>query len=65
MLDDAIARRHAKLLGLAVTDTLGVLLRAKETGLVPAIRPAVDQLARLGFRLAHETRAAVIKLARE
>lgn len=65
LLDDAIARRHAKLLGLAVTDTLGVLLRAKETGLVPAIRPAVDQLARLGFRLAHETRAAVIKLARE
>jgi hypothetical protein len=65
LLDDALARRHAKLLGLSVTGTLGVLLKAKEVGLVPAVAPLVDRFARLGFRVAGETRAAVIKLAGE
>jgi hypothetical protein len=65
LLDDALARRHAQLLGLTITGTLGVLLRAKEAGLVPAITPVVERLERLGFRLAPETRVAVLKLAGE
>ena len=65
LLDDALARRHAKLLGLVVSGTLGVLLKAKQVGLVPAVAPLVDRLDVLGFRLAAETRAAVLALAGE
>ncbi len=65
LLDDALARRHARLLGLPVTGTLGVLLRAKASGHIPAIAPIVERLERLGFRLASETRAAAIRLAGE
>jgi predicted nucleic acid-binding protein len=65
LVDDALARRHAKLLGLTITGTLGVLLRAKQAGVVPAVSPVIEQLERLGFRLAPETRTAVVKLAGE
>jgi predicted nucleic acid-binding protein len=65
VLDDALARRHARLLGLTVTGTLGVLLRAKKEGLLPAIAPVVDTLEQLGFRLATDTRAGVLRLAGE
>lgn len=65
LLDDALARRHARLLGSPVTGTLGVLLRAKTAGLLPVLVPVVDKLEQLGFRLAPETRAGVIRLAGE
>lgn len=60
-----LARRHARLLGLTITGTLGVLLRAKNEGFLPAVAPVVDKLEQLGFRLAPETRAAVLRLAGE
>jgi len=65
ILDDALARRHAEVLGLRLTGTLGVLLDAKRGGLVPALTPLVDELQRLGFRLSKDTRNAVLRLAGE
>jgi hypothetical protein len=65
ILDDALARRHAEVLGLHLTDTLGVLLDAKRAGLVPALTPLIDELQRLGFRLSKDTRNAVLRLAGE
>jgi len=56
---------YAQQLGLTVTGTLGVLLRAKQKGHLVAVTPCVDRLNQLGFRLAARTRAAVIKLADE
>jgi predicted nucleic acid-binding protein len=65
ILDDALARRHAEVLGLRLTGTLGVLLDAKRAGLVPAVTPLVDELQRLGFRLSRDTRNAFLRLAGE
>lgn len=65
ILDDALARRIANTQGLRVIGTLGVLLEAKRTGHVPLIRPYLDQLDTLRFRLAPHTREAVLKMARE
>jgi predicted nucleic acid-binding protein len=65
LIDDGLARRHAALLGIKITGTFGVLLRAKANGHVPAVQPSVEQLAHLGFRAAAETIAAVRKLAGE
>ena len=39
LLDDGLARRKARLIGLHMTGTLGILLMARETGLIPAVRP--------------------------
>lgn len=51
ILDDLAARRLAGALGLPVTGTLGVLILAKRRGLVPAIRPLMDALVAVKFRL--------------
>ena len=65
ILDDAMARRHAQVLGLRLTGTLGVLLDAKRGGLVTDVAPLLDDLQSLGFRLSGTTRDAVLRLARE
>jgi predicted nucleic acid-binding protein len=65
LLDDAVARRYAKHLNLRVTGTLGVLLKAKSLGHLPLVRPVLDRLDALRFRLDPATRATVVKLAGE
>lgn len=65
VLDDALARQLAEVLGLRLTGTLGLLLDVKQAGLAPALAPVLDQLQALRFRLAPHTRAAVLKLAGE
>lgn len=65
VLDDDRARRYARERGLAVTGTLGVLLKAKAAGLVSRVHPILDELDGLGFRLALVTRNAVMRLAGE
>ena len=51
-LDDAEARRCARSLDLPVTGTLGILLRAKKAGVIPAARPLVESLVEVGAYLA-------------
>jgi predicted nucleic acid-binding protein len=65
LLDDAPARRYARRLGIKFTGTLGVLLKAKQSGHLTTALPILDQLDSLGFRLDSVTRASVLKLACE
>ena len=65
VLDDALARQLAKNLHLRLTGTLGILIDAKRAGIIPAVRPLIDQLQNLGFRLAPRTRTAVLTLSGE
>lgn len=65
LLDDRNARRHAITLDLKLSGTLGVLLLAKERGKLDAVRPVLDRLAVLRFRLHAGTRQTVLRLAQE
>lgn len=65
LLDDALARRVAIAKGIPIKGTLGLLLDAKQAGQLTAVKPSLDRLQELGFRLAKETREAVLKLAGE
>jgi len=49
LLDERPARRLAQALGLRVAGTFGLLNRAKEKGLLAAVRPHVEALVRAGF----------------
>ena len=46
LLDERAGRRLAQALGLRVAGTLGLLNRAKEKGLLAAVRPHVETLVR-------------------
>jgi predicted nucleic acid-binding protein len=65
ILDDAAARAHAQTLGIRLTGTLGVLVKAKQSGLITAIRPCLDQLEKLGFYFSTHVRARILGLAGE
>lgn len=65
ILDDLVARKHARLLGLAVTGTLGILVKAKAVGLIERLGPKLDRLEQLGFRVSNETRLAILEVAGE
>jgi len=65
LLDDRDARRHAHALELEISGTLGVLLLAKERGILDAVRPVLDRLQALRFRLDASTRQSVLELAGE
>jgi hypothetical protein len=65
VLDDAPARELAEILDLRLTGTLGLLLDAKRAGLVSTVRPVLERLQSLRFRLASRTFSAVLRLAGE
>lgn len=49
IIDERIGRNMAELLGLKVVGTLGVLLMAKERGLIPSFHAAVTQMQANGI----------------
>ncbi len=51
ILDDLAGRRCARALGIPVRGTLGLVLTAKQRGVIPAARPVLDQLRRHGMYL--------------
>ena len=65
LLDDRDARRYARTLELEITGTLGLLLRAKERGILYAVQPVLDRLQALRFRLNVRMREMVLKRAGE
>ena len=65
IIDERLARRHAKRLGLTLTGTLGVLLKAKQNKLIPAIEPLIQTLLQNGIRLGDDVIAEALKLAEE
>jgi predicted nucleic acid-binding protein len=64
-LDDAQARSAAYSLGRRYTGTLGLLLDAKHRGLIPAVKPCLDELTRRGFYLSAVLRASILVRAGE
>ena len=66
LLDERDARRVAAELGLHTVGVLGVLLLAKQQGLVTQLRPLIERLQReIDFHLSPKLISQVLGLARE
>ena len=65
ILDDHQARRVAARLGLTVTGTLGVFVRAKLDGLIPSIRPLLEKMRQTNFRLSEKVENEALEQAGE
>ncbi len=65
VLDDLKARRVALTLGLQVTGTVGILLLAKQVGLLPSVGAAIRLLETRGMWIAPSLAARAIRLAGE
>jgi len=51
IVDDLAARRAATRYNFPVIGTVGVLVAARESGLIQAVAPVLDRLTRVGFRM--------------
>jgi predicted nucleic acid-binding protein len=65
IIDERKARRYAQRFGLPLTGTLGVLLLAKERGLIPIVGPLITQLQTAGLYLDPALISKVLTLAQE
>ena len=50
-IDESVGRRLARLCGLQVTGSIGLLLRARHEGRIPSVRHAMDQMRARGIWL--------------
>ena len=65
LMDDGRARRVGQRLGIRMTGTVGVLVRAMREGIISQLSPVLDQLAELGFRLSGEARTIALRAVGE
>jgi len=65
LIDERKARRYAERLKLPLSGTLGVLLLAKEEGVIPAISPLLKALQEAGLYLHDDLVKHVLKMAGE
>ena len=54
ILDETLGRFHAKHIGWNVTGTIGVLLKAKEKGIIDKIKPILNELSQKGIWLSEK-----------
>lgn len=59
IIDEKLARKIARLRGLPVTGTAGVLLKAKQEGYISAVKPFLDQLQEMHFHLSDNVRTLI------
>lgn len=61
ILDDNAAKKTAKYLGLTVTGTLGVLVKAKYQGIIKEVRPLLSEMRQNGFYVSSAVERMVLE----
>ena len=66
LIDERLGRREAVRLGLSITVVLGVLLIAKNRGLISKVQPIIDALIlQANFRISRQLYEEVLRTANE
>ena len=65
ILDDYKARKIANQLGINVTGTIGVIIKAKLNGIIPSIKPLLEKIKASNFRLSLDIELQALKEANE
>ncbi len=65
IIDDNAAKKTAKYLGLTVAGTIGVLLKAKKTGVIEKIALVIAEMKQRGFYISRELERMVLEQADE
>lgn len=65
ILDDLKGRKEAERLGLTFTGTLGVLFKAKKQGIIKELKPYIENLKIVGFRISRNIEEEILKRSEE
>lgn len=65
LIDDLKARRFAKMNGLDIIGTMGILLKARNEGLLKEIKPLISELLENDIRISTKIVEITLEMARE
>ena len=65
IIDEILGRRFAKHAGHQVTGTLGILMKAKELGLIDKVGPLLDEMQQKGIWMSKQLKEKILKRAKE
>lgn len=65
LIDEQKGRRIANELGIQITGSLGIILAAKQMGLIDSAGSILDKIKSTNFRISPSLEAAVLKAANE
>ena len=65
LMDEKKGRRKLTQMGLKKIGTAGILLKAKQVGLLPAVQPELEHLRQRGFSISQPVMDAVLRQANE
>ena len=65
IIDDLKGRKLALELGLTIIGTIGVIVDAKITGIIPSIKPILSKIKQTNFRISAELEILILKRAGE
>ena len=65
VIDEAKGRKIARRHGLNVIGSLGILVLAKNKGLISHIKECIEQMERYGIRIGNDLKAQVLQMAGE
>ena len=65
VIDDGAARKTAEYLELPLTGTLGVMIKAKQRGLLEAVMPVLQKMEQNGIFFSKELKEKIRKLSKE
>jgi len=61
LMDERKGRRKLTQLGLNKIGTLGILVKAKQDGLIPAVRPDLERLRQVGFSVSDTVAMTILE----
>jgi predicted nucleic acid-binding protein len=65
ILDDLKARKIAHQLNVSFTGTLGIIIKAKQKGIIDAVKPIIEKIKQTNFRISPELELQALKEAKE
>ena len=65
IIDESKGRKVAKELGITISGSLGVLLAAKNKGIISSVKPIIQKISETDFRLSEELIRRVLQFAKE
>lgn len=65
IIDDWKARKLAEHLGLNVTGTIGIIIKAKNSNLITSIKPYLEKIKATNFRISEELEYIALQEANE
>jgi predicted nucleic acid-binding protein len=65
IIDESKGRRVAKELGVKITGSLGIIMAAKEKGIIQSVKPIIDKIKETNFRISDDLLNKILHLVNE